>query len=426
MKKILAVLISLVSFQGAHAQWTIRNSPNLPNSFIYQVEAIDANTAWGASPFMEVVKTTDGGITWNSYPIVDPVFTSANVTSVSALNADTAWIVVAEMGQTYFSRIYRTTNGGTTWQHQASAYPNPGSYGYNIHFFDANNGVALGFKVIQGQSSLIEIITTSNGGITWNAVPAANMPAMPASDPAYNTLTTIGNTIWIMDLDLNILKSADKGLTWTSTNPGFTQGPGSMETSLAFSDANNGLAGFNGQLKRTIDGGATWTTVAPAGTLFPFRIIPIPGTSLYMSSSRDAGNAGSSISYDNGNTWIQLENTYRHFDMEFVNATTGYSGGFNQMQVFRGSLLGKGEDILAWNNNFPISPNPTTGVFTISNTSAQAFRLEVYNLTGAKVLQQKGRLLGPTRIDLTGQPAGMYIVRIFSNGQVVNRKLLVL
>ena len=112
MKTILAALLSLSAFQCAQAQWTIQNSPALPNSFIYQVEAVDANTAWAASPFMEVVKTTDSGLTWDSYPITDPVFTSANVTAVSALDANTAWIIVGEMGQTYFSRIYRTTDGG--------------------------------------------------------------------------------------------------------------------------------------------------------------------------------------------------------------------------------------------------------------------------------------------------------------------------
>ena len=424
MKTILAALLSLSAFQCAQAQWTIQNSPALPNSFIYQVEAVDANTAWAASPFMEVVKTTDSGLTWDSYPITDPVFTSANVTAVSALDANTAWIIVGEMGQTYFSRIYRTTDGGQTWQHQPTAYSTPGSYGFHLHFFDANNGVALGFALTPGQGSRAEIITTSNGGLTWNAVSPANMPAIPPVDFMYNTLTTVGNTVWVMDINLNILKSVDQGRTWVSKTPGFTQPiGGAMEGSLAFSDANNGLTGFNGELLRTTDGGSTWTNVNSTGTFFPFRIIPVPGTSLYLSSSRDIANAGSSVSYDNGNTWVQLENSFRHFDMEFVDANTGFSGGFNQMHRFRGALVGRPEEVSVA-NNYTISPNPGTGIFTVSGPQLQNVTVEVYNVWGSKVFQKQSSLLQPLKIDIRNQAKGVYIVRIAGKGQVINRKII--
>lgn len=424
MRILFTLLLSLFVLQSARAQWAIQNAATLPNSFIYQVEAVDANIVWAASPYMEVIKTTDGGQTWNTYPIIDPTFTSASVTAVSAIDANTAWIVVSEMGQITQSKIYKTADGGLSWQHQQTAYSTPGTYAFHIHFFDASSGVALGSRNIQGQPSVTEIITTADGGNTWNVVPAANMPAVPSQDLLYNTLTTVGNSIWIMDFNRDVLKSVDKGLTWSSKPIGFTSPLGGlMESSLAFSDAANGLAGFNGELRRTTDGGTTWSNVVTTGPLFPFRIIPVPGTSYYISSSRDMAAPGSSISLDNGATWVQLENTFRHFDMEFTDANTGFSGGFNQMQKFRGSLLGRTENALAA-PHFTIAPNPGNGIFTVSGPVLQNVAVEVYNAWGNKVFQKQSTLLQPLKIDISSQPKGVYFVKLLHKGQVTNQKII--
>ncbi|KAA9340092.1 T9SS type A sorting domain-containing protein [Adhaeribacter soli] len=422
MKKTLSILLTaIVAVSTAQAQWVSQNSPNLPNTMLYEVEAVDANVTWAASPFMEVVKTTDGGLTWKSYPVVDPVFTSASITSVTALNANTAWIVVAEMGQTNFSRIYRTTDGGTTWQHQPTAYTNPGSYGEYIHFFDPNNGLAIGFASAPGNTTKTEILTTSDGGTTWSQVPAANMPAAPSADVLYNTLATVGNTVWVMDFDFNILKSVDKGLTWTSASSGLTFS--NLEGSLAFTDANNGLAGLNGQLRRTTDGGATWMTVTPTGPFFPFRIIAIPGTSSYISSNRDRNNPGSSISHDHGNTWILLENTMSHLDMEFADATTGYSAGFAVMRKFGSNISGIKKE-LSMAGSYAIFPNPSPGTLQVLPASDKPYTIEVYDVTGNRINRQTGNRFGKTQLDLGKEKKGIYMLHIITGNQRFVKKVV--
>ena len=58
--------------------------------------------------------------------------------------------------------VYKTTDGGITWNKQ-NAY-NTSLYGPGyIHFFDSQNGVVIG-------DPNLETYTTTNGGVTWNPV----------------------------------------------------------------------------------------------------------------------------------------------------------------------------------------------------------------------------------------------------------------
>jgi len=72
--------------------------------------------------------------------------------------------------------------------------------------------------------------------------------------------------------------------------------------------------------------------------------------------------------------------------------------------------------------NFSVYPNPGTGMFNVSvpGTSGKVQRVEVYNLLGELLLSE--RFAGNSAvIDLSGQPEGIYILRL--NGSL-NRRLV--
>ena len=68
-------------------------------------------------------------------------------------------------------------------------------------------------------------------------------------------------------------------------------------------------------------------------------------------------------------------------------------------------------------------PNPASDNVTVMS-SFRIDRIEVYSLTGQRVMQQKVGALS-TQIDLSGLPKGTYIVRTYTNHGISNKRLVV-
>ncbi|HTB32226.1 MAG TPA: T9SS type A sorting domain-containing protein [Bacteroidia bacterium] len=70
-----------------------------------------------------------------------------------------------------------------------------------------------------------------------------------------------------------------------------------------------------------------------------------------------------------------------------------------------------------------VYPNPTTGIFTIALVGAKNFvssNIEIYNVLGERVLTEIRQLADDNRIDLSGQPNGVYFYRVVAaNGNLI-------
>jgi len=93
-------------------------------------------------------------------------------------------------------------------------------------------------------------------------------------------------------------------------------------------------------------------------------------------------------------------------------------GGLNHVQK-NGELETRNEMQMS------VYPNPSAGKFIIQLDRENAGTIEVYNILGTQVLSMK-KEIGNIRyeIDLTGYPAGIYTVRMVSNGKLINYKLI--
>lgn len=73
-----------------------------------------------------------------------------------------------------------------------------------------------------------------------------------------------------------------------------------------------------------------------------------------------------------------------------------------------------------------VYPNPTNGKFTLSNTSDKNIQqLMMYDLSGGAILDLNGSDLSNTEIDVSGNPAGIYFLRLFVDGQVLTSKVII-
>ena len=239
--------------------------------------------------------TTNGGKIWVTKEF--PVDISTNAPGgLSAVNETTAYIVV---GTGINLGIYKTTNSGDSWVKQTSGFSSANSFPNFIHFWNENEGVAVG----DGYSNLnFEIYTTNNGGAQWNLVPTTNLPTnisdyTPNSNSSYRI---VGNSMYFKTNKGKIYKSNDKGINWQMINTPLTNG---TYMSFDFKDSNNGLlvnspSGSNTVIYSTINGGLNWTLVSSQNVYQDIKYIPTQN--VYLSTHPWYGL---SYSADNGQTW---------------------------------------------------------------------------------------------------------------------------
>jgi hypothetical protein len=76
---------------------------------------------------------------------------------------------------------------------------------------------------------------------------------------------------------------------------------------------------------------------------------------------------------------------------------------------------------------FNVYPNPSAGVFYINAAELAQYEslVTVYNLSGDVVAKVEFKGNETNRIDLTEQPAGMYMLQIILDGKVINKTVVI-
>lgn len=337
---LLPLAALLLSAGPTHAQWVTQNT-NLPvNTGITSIDIADANTVWcggydGATPtnsFNRYCHTADGGVTWT--PGTLTAGAGLNFANLSgAPGGQVAWAAMYD-ATNIGGFLWRTVNGGTTWTRQlASAFQAAnGGFLNGVKAFSTTTAVAIGDPITTTNNW--EIYTTTNG-TTWTAVANANLPtALPGEFGNTGTLVTLpvagaatAQPIWFATTQGRVLRSTNSGASWLGSTTGLAN-----VTRLAFSSTQEGLAmdpSNVGLLKRTTDGGATWTTVIPTGPVYANGLSGIPGTpGGYVSTGSVTGSSGSSYSLDGGATWSAIDVGVFHNNVAFWDANSGWSGSF--------------------------------------------------------------------------------------------------
>ncbi len=382
MKKLLLSFGCALMAVTATAQWTNLNVNMTSDGFINDIEAVDANVVWGHpwyfdgtnnNPTADYVRTTDGGATW-TIGTVNGV-AGHEIGNIWPIDANTCYVSMYNPTGAG-GEIYKTTNGGTSWSQASTAamFAQGTSFANVVYFWNAANGMCMGDPAGPGTAKY-EIWLTADSGSTWTRVPAANLPTLTNAGEygITNLFSAADGRVWFGTTYGDLVRSIDGGVTWTKHATGLpanNTANGRFDiTDVAFSDSLNGMvlqvATAGNTWRKTTDGGLTWTTVTPTGNAYVNDIDGVPGTSIFVSSgSSTTGGFGSSFTMDGGATWTDIDIGASHTGIDFVNATTGFSGEF----ITAGPIGG------AWNFSGSLaqivcgSSSISTGTATVNDT----------------------------------------------------------
>jgi photosystem II stability/assembly factor-like uncharacterized protein len=481
MKKTLLLLALLAVAGGVRAQmapnmgpWVEVNTNTAafaPGYSISYVHTVAPNVAWlvarertmGSTPQFVFVTNNAAGdqFSFDAISAGSTDFQTANVFGLSSTVA-----LAATHGPNGGGEILRTTNGGVSWtkvttptQFQQSR----GGFLNMVHMFDANVGVAVGDPT----GGSFEILRTTDGGLTWTRVPAANIPPLLNSREfgLVHSMFARGNTMWFGGASssatdpVRVFKTTDRGLTWTASP--VTTLTESISR-LAFKDDLNGIA-YNQKLNaagddvaevnviRTSDGGATWSPITPintrTGSFFRFDIDAVNGryysVGLRFPSANPlvAEDLGSSFSTD-GINWTNLNDSQGFFafdliDTPITSAITGYAGAVTDANGAGGiykanSIAVTATRDAALQSALQAYPNPSqTGVFKVNLGSALKgnAHLTVVDALGRQVRSQalNASAVGSKEInlDLSTQKTGVYTLQIRTDAGIATLKLVI-
>jgi len=244
-----------------------------------------------ATNFMQSLRSTDGGRTWQNLPPLrasDVAFAGASLVLVGRpdgkvsrstddgatwtevkTDADTVVNNVVTSGDaaygTAFGSLLRSTDDGLTWRRTAA----PPLFFFDL---DANGPTAV---AVAGAGF---VARSGDAGGTWQ------QRWLASTDALNGVAFADGRVAVIVGGSGVILRSVDAGVSWSAV-----PSPTSVHLrAIAFSGPSDGLAvGYWGECIRTRDGGATWERERTGTRLHLYTVSARPGGGYLVTGARE-------------------------------------------------------------------------------------------------------------------------------------------
>lgn len=305
--------------------------------------------------------STDHGATWvKRMQVSNPAYGGVAVCNIVAKDANTALIGLRT------GEILRTTNGGVKWDTVAS-YADGDGWMDGVRYVGQDTLVAYG-DAISTDPNGVYLARSVDGGATWTRFTnlpgdSLKIPGLYAGSFTYGqAMESYGKTAWASLYNTSndppsILKTTDGGTTWSWFRVTLPSGPAQnyIINSITFKNENVGFVvgrraygsttAFNNYLCKSTDGGRTWSdtiSVEPnVGHINakPMTVRAIRGTNIVVAGGFGTAGAKAWLSTDEGLTWtsqsppsLSVNADYRN--LAFGSATKGIMVGNLAIALF--------------------------------------------------------------------------------------------
>ncbi|SEJ17869.1 Uncharacterized protein SAMN04487995_3631 [Dyadobacter koreensis] len=325
------ITVLLFSSTSAFSQWDIIDAKTKVS--MRGVHTVTPTICWIGGSSGTVLRTNNGGKSWSAFKI--PGADSLDFRDIHAFSKETAIAMSAGPAELNKGKIYRTENGGDTWNlvYQTTQ---TGVFLDGIDFWNKNQGICLGDPI----NGRLFVLTTEDGGKSWQELPMENRPEAQAGEACF---AASGTSILAVGKDkafigtgggkmARVFRSDDMGRHWQVSETPMPAGPTSGIFGLHFWSKKHGIA-VGGDYKNTSDttrnvlltedGGVTWkfgATTKPFGlkeavALYHKRHSTWNGDGQIRSDDFAlvaVGPSGSSSSTKQGKSWQSVGNEPFH------------------------------------------------------------------------------------------------------------------
>lgn len=450
MKKLqFAIIVMFILAAGIlYSQWTYVGSVPGFNSNNASVSVAGENIVWLAGGTTSngplIYRSTNGGMNFIN---VTGTGITLDLFTVWAIDANTAYVGDGgNPGGTTGgnAKVYKTTNGGTTWTEVIST---GGTKGFiNGIVFSRTNPQ---FGIIEsdppnGPGQPFWIAYTTNGGINWTV---QNPPGISGAASAWNSVIAVDQQFYGFGLSTGtprIYLTTNSGANWSLQNiSGLT---GSYVSGFAFSDdktkaiAGTGTNPALPNIGYTTNGGTSWGSAMTVPGLTGYCTCKwITGTNICYVAGQSGASGVIARSSNGGASWsiMNTAGVTGIFHLEYYK-----SGGNVYLYAYstNGSVIKYNDNLTGLDpNNTTIPdafslkqnyPNPFNPATTINySVPVESFiTIKIYNSMGSEImaLVEGKKTAGNygANADLSKYPSGVYYYIMKAGNFKESRKMI--
>jgi len=398
--------------------WTKLQSP--VDVTLRYLSFVDSLTGWTAGEAGTIIRTTDGGDTWEIQNSTVQTF----ISDIFFLDKNLGWATTIEDVFPFNSIIIKTTNGGEDWI--AENFQDSSEYIRTIFFFDSLNGLAGGTYIAY----------TSDGGNTWieSDIDSNMVSGFPVFK--FNFLNNHFGYACGGRLDVAgvIWRTTDSGLSWVA------KGVSADEVFDVFIfDSLNAITlsgdpeGFYPIANiKTTNSGSTWSN-----DTLPFFGLSFAIDFRTYNEGWSASGYKFLLTTNRGETWSEFDtpDSTIIFDLQFTDARNGYAVGTSGTVLkLDPTLVGVEHYVNAPKDfvlyqNYPNPFNPSTKISWQSSVSSHQ-TLKVYDVLGNEVaiLVDDFKPAGVYEVIFDGSnlSSAIYFYQLRLDGFIQTKKMLLL
>jgi hypothetical protein len=419
MKKLL-FLICFITVSFSYAQmltWQQVVVPTTKDLNCIEFPTLQVGYIGGADSLL--LKTIDGGTTWNAVPFNGISFFPGGDDFLK-LDFVSANIGYATVGP--YSGTYRTVDGGLNWTIISTTL----CFNQGLFFTADGEGFVGGSGCFQGE----QLIRFSSGTATTATV---NSPSWSASDMVvdidfeYGVLDSVGIAV---SLGGRILRSIDGGFNWdTISSPLGNAVPLTsitiVDTNLAYVGYDNGSTGLG--LLISTDGGLTWSLDGNTATfyypIYHHLHTTLNGKTLAGAQSISL-NTGLIMESTTSGWWNMYPMNEPIYGITSFNDTMIWAAGKNGYLVKTIDPNSVSITTIQAEESIGLFPNPTNEYLSIqfSNEAVvKEFSIEIYSMEGRLI--KKGEV-GKSTIQVSDLAHGEYYVKVTQNSSILTSKFV--
>lgn len=411
MKKIVTLLYLLLVIP-IYSQWTLQNSGTTEN--LKDVYCIDANNVIVVGNGGTILKTTDGGTTWEH----KVSGTTSDLRKVQFLTTTIGYAVGTN------GTLLKTVDQGENWLNI--------DLGINT-YLSGLTCLSENVFFISGSNGLV--MKTTNGGITFEEK-SITINQNVADIQFLNEQIGYSLVGFPDDLmsDKILYKTTDGGNSWTILLNDPVDAFYFMSENIGFINI------VNIGIHKTIDGGSNFTNIG-FSNLFEAAIFAInenlvwsvgatPALCYCTFSCISKRELLPDSNYQQIDSCNEIPDLLFPFEsIYFANETTGFIVGINGKILKNSNGINENlnTNIFSKKQNLTIYPNPAKSQITVSLTeiTTQSFEIEITNMLGKKVYSQSYQPLNNVSIDTKAFSKGVYFLTLIQQDKKETQKIII-